>query len=114
MSCSTYITCVPPTPDGSYTPAFLCEVCSRNWAERFSASAVMSSFDPKCRHPVGHALMQAGSSPALTRSEHSVHLCIFLVAGLNFGMSKGHPVTQYWHPMQFSCWKSTMPLEYCT
>jgi len=29
---------------------------------------------PKCRQPVGQDLMQAGSSPAPTRSEHSVHL----------------------------------------
>ena len=34
----------------------------------------MSSLVPKCRQPVGQALMQAGSSPAPTLSEQSVHL----------------------------------------
>src|SRR5207245_6764940 len=29
-------------------------------------------------------------------------------------MSNGQPDTQYWQPMQFSCWKSTMPFVYCT
>src|SRR5262245_58481674 len=29
-------------------------------------------------------------------------------------MSNGHPATQYSQPMQFSCWKSTMPLVYWT
>ena len=29
-------------------------------------------------------------------------------------MSKGQPVMQYPQPMQLSCWKSTMPLAYCT
>src|SRR5664279_4495492 len=74
----------------------------------------MSSLVPKCRHPVGHALMQAGSRPAPTLSEHSVHLYTFFVLGLNFGILKGQPETQNWQPIQFSCWKSTMPLEYCT
>src|ERR1051326_1919613 len=74
----------------------------------------MSSFAPKCRQPVGHALMQAGSRPCDTRSVQSVDLNIFLVAGLNLGMLKGHPVTQYWQPIQNSCWKSTMPFWYCT
>ena len=35
---------------------------------------IMSDFVPKWRHPVGHALMHAGSRPASTRSEHNVHL----------------------------------------
>src|ERR1022692_2336556 len=74
----------------------------------------MSSLVPKCRQPVGHALMQAGSRPAPTRSEQSVHLYTFFVLGLNFGILKGQPETQNWQPIQFSCWKSTMPLEYCT
>src|SRR6185369_1784633 len=74
----------------------------------------MSAFVPKCRHPVGHALIQAGSSPTLTRSEHNVHLKTFLVSELNLGMLNGQPVTQYWQPIQFSCWKSTMPFVYCT
>ena len=39
-----------------------------------SARSFMSSFVPKCRQPVGQDLMHAGSSPSLTRSEHSVHL----------------------------------------
>src|SRR5246127_2903442 len=30
------------------------------------------------------------------------------------GTSNGQPVTQYPQPMQFSSWKSTIPLEYCT
>src|SRR5712692_4981125 len=29
-------------------------------------------------------------------------------------MSNGQPAMQYPHPMQFSCWKSTSPLLYCT
>src|SRR5581483_1050563 len=114
MSCSTYITCVPPTPAGSYTPALLCDVCSRSCAARVSARPFMSSLLPKCRQPVGQALIQAGSRPAPTRSEQSVHLCTFFVVLLNFGILNGQPVTQYWQPMQFSCWKSTMPFVYCT
>src|ERR1700730_13964701 len=112
MSCSTYITCVPPTPGGSYTPALLWEVCSCSCSTRVWASSFISSLLPKCRQPVGQALMHAGSSPAPTRSEQSVHLCTFLVSLLNFGMLNGQPVKQYRQPMQFSCWKSTIPLEY--
>src|ERR1700676_2786300 len=108
------MTCVPPTPGGSYTPAFLYDVCSWSCATRCSASSFMSSLLPKCRQPVGQALMQAGSRPAPTRSEQSVHLWTFLVSELNLGMLKGQPVTQYWHPMQCSWLKSTMPLAYCT
>src|SRR5579871_1443161 len=97
------MTCVPPTPEGSYTPALVCEVCSRNcWARR-SARSFMSSLLPKWRQPVGHALMQAGSRPTPTRSEHSVHLWTFLVSELNLGILNGQPVTQYWQPMQYSC-----------
>lgn len=47
--------------------------------------------------------MHAGSSPCDTRSEQSVHLNIFFVLELNFGMSKGQPLTQYPQPMQFCC-----------
>src|SRR6202035_1362635 len=74
----------------------------------------MTSLLPKCRQPVGQALMQAGSSPAPTRSEHNVHLWTFLVSELNLGMLNGQPVTQYWQPMECSCWKSTIPFEYWT
>src|ERR1035441_2781999 len=105
------MTCVPPTPCGSYTPASLCAVCSRSWVARRSARSFMSSFEPKWRQPVGQALMQAGSSPAPTRSEHKVHLNTFFVDGLNFGMLNGQPVTQYWHPMQWSWLKSTIRSE---
>ncbi len=89
MSCSTYMTCVPPTPGGSYTPASLCEVCSCSCATRVSASSFMSSLVPKCRQPVGQALMQAGSSPAPTRSEHSVHLWTFFVVGIELRNIEG-------------------------
>src|SRR5271156_6084995 len=99
MSCRTYMTCVPPTPGGSYTPAFVYEVCSRNCCARWPARSFISSLLPKCRQPVGHALMQAGSRPAPTRSEQSVHLCIFLVSGLSLGILNGQPVTQYSQPM---------------
>ncbi len=44
--------------------------------------------------------MHAGSSPSLTRSTQSVHLNIFFVAGLNLGISNGHPLTQYPQPIQ--------------
>src|SRR5206468_5339777 len=108
------MTCVPPIDGGSYTPAFWKPECSRSCFARASASPRMSAFVPNRRHPVGHALMHAGSSPWPTRSEHSVHLYTFFVVLLNFGMSNGHPDTQYWQPMQFSCWKSTMPFVYCT
>ena len=54
----------------------------------------MSSLVPKCRQPVGHDLMHAGSSPALTRSTHNVHLKTFRAVGLNFGMLNGQPVMQ--------------------
>src|SRR6266850_7902475 len=108
------MTCVPPIDCGSYTPASAKPDCSRSWVARASASSVISDFVPKCRQPVGQALMQAGSSPTPTRSEHNVHLKTFLVSELNFGMLNGQPVTQYWQPMQFSWWKSTMPFVYCT
>src|SRR5271156_3334639 len=108
------MTCVPPTPAGSYTPASANPETLRSCSARVSASSFISDFVPKCRQPVGQALMQAGSRPAPTRSEHNVHLCTFLVSELNFGMLNGQPVTQYSQPMQCSCWKSTMPLEYWT
>src|SRR3954469_21006683 len=103
------MTCVPPMDCGSYTPAFLKpEICT-NWCARVLANVSMSSFVPKCKHPVGHALIHAGSRPWPTRSEQSVHLNTFFVFGLNFGISNGQPEMQYPQPMQFSCWKSTMP-----
>ena len=49
-------------------------ISSRSCSARFSARNFMSSLEPKCRQPVGQDLMQAGSSPCPTRSEHSVHL----------------------------------------
>src|SRR5579863_2220775 len=97
------MTPVPPTPAGSYTPAFSKPKFSRSWVARFSARYVMSSLAPKWRQPVGQDLMHAGSKPSLTRSTQSVHLNIFLVAGLNLGISNGQPLTQYPQPMQFSC-----------
>src|SRR5579859_4521788 len=97
------MTPVPPTPAGSYTPAFSKSECSRSCCARVSASSFMSSFVPKCKQPVGHALMHAGSKPSLTRSAQSVHLNIFFVLELNFGILNGHPLTQYPQPMQYSC-----------
>src|SRR6266849_1087561 len=85
------MTWVPPTPEGSYTPAFVWAVCSRNCCARFSARSFMSSLLPKWRQPVGQALIQAGSNPAPTRSEQSVHLWTFLVSGLSFGILNGQP-----------------------
>ena len=70
---STYMTCVPPTPAGSYRPAFL-KPRSFSSVMRSSASSFMSSFEPKLMEPVGQTLTQAGSRPTATRSEHSVHL----------------------------------------
>ena len=55
---------------------------SRNCFARVSARSFMSSFVPKCRQPVGQDLMQAGSRPSLTRSEHSVHLYTRFVSGV--------------------------------
>src|SRR5215469_185525 len=78
------------------------------------ASNFMSSLLPKCRQPVGQDLMQAGSNPCPTRSEHKVHLYTFFVEGLNLGTLKGQPDTQNWQPMQLASSKSTMPLLYCT
>src|SRR5438067_11263758 len=97
------MTPVPPTPGGSYTPACGKLECSRSCFARLPARSSMSSLVPKCRQPVGQDLMHAGSSPSLTRSTHSVHLNIFLVVGLNLGISNGHPLTQYPQPMQFCC-----------
>ena len=74
--------------------AFANPECSRSCVARASASARMSAFVPNRRQPVGHALMQAGSSPCPTRSEQRVHLYTFLVSLLNFGMSNGQPDTQ--------------------
>ena len=59
---------------GIVTPASLKPDTSRSWVARFSAMNFMSSLVPKCRQPVGQDLMQAGSRPAPTLSEHSVHL----------------------------------------
>src|SRR5271169_6196807 len=97
------MTPVPPTPAGSYTPAFSKPKFSRSWVARVSARSFMSSLLPKWRQPVGQDFMQAGSSPTLTRSEQSVHLNIFLVAGLNLGISNGQPLTPYPQPIQFAC-----------
>src|SRR6516162_304398 len=97
------MTCVPPTVSGSYTPASLKPDTSRSCFARCSARYFMSSLVPKCRQPVGQDLIHAGSKPAPTRSEHSVHLYTFLVLGLNLGMLKGHPEMQNWQPMQLSC-----------
>jgi hypothetical protein len=58
---------------------FLDAVVLAKLPARVSARSFMSSLLPKCRQPVGQDLMQAGSSPSLTRSTHSVHLNIFLV-----------------------------------
>ena len=49
---------------------------------------------------MGQALMQAGSSPTPTRSEHSVHLWTFLVSGLNFG----NQVRQHLRRCNTSCY----------
>src|SRR5580658_5341493 len=106
------MTCVPPTPGGSYTPASANPETSRSCCARVSPSSFISAFVPKCRHPVGQALMQAGSNPCETRSLHSVHLKTLRVVGLNLGMLNGHPVMQYPQPIQFASWKSTMPLAY--
>ena len=58
--------------------------------------------------------MHAGSRPAPTLSEQSVHLYTFFVLELNFGMLNGQPDTQNWQPMQLASSKSTMPLLYYT
>src|SRR5580698_7394560 len=108
------MTWVPPTPAGSYTPASWNPEFVRSCAARVSASSFISGFVPKCRQPVGQALIQAGSSPTDTRSLHSVHLKTFRDGGSNFGILNGQPVMQYPQPMQFASWKSTMPLAYCT
>src|SRR5437868_12958597 len=86
------MTPVPPTPGGSYTPACGKFEWSRSCLARASASSFISSLLPKCRQPVGHDLMHAGSKPSLTRSAHSVHLNTRLVFGFILGMSNGHPV----------------------
>src|SRR6202522_3773681 len=106
------MTCVPPTPGGSYTPASANPETSRSCSARVSASSFISVLVPKCRQPVGQALMQAGSRPTDTRSLHNVHLKTLRDGGSNFGMLKGQPVMQYPQPMQFASWKSTMPLAY--
>ena len=43
-------------------------------ATRLSAWRIMSTLVPNTSACVGQALIQAGSSPTATRSEHSVHL----------------------------------------
>src|SRR6266403_70702 len=86
------MTPVPPTPCGSYTPAFGKLECSRSCFARPSARNFISSLLPKCRHPVGHDLMHAGSSPSLTRSVHSVHLKTRLVFGFIFVEENQVPV----------------------
>src|SRR5512140_1155472 len=74
----------------------------------------MSSFVPNWRQPVGQALMHAGSRPTDVRSTQSVHLAIFPVFELNLGTLKGHPDSQYLHPMHASGFTSTVPFSYCT
>src|SRR5271163_3231094 len=96
------MTCVPPTPAGSYTPASWNPELVRSCSARVSASSFISDLVPKCRQPVGQALMQAGSRPTDTRSLHRVHLKTLRAVGLNFGMLNGQPVMQYPQPMQFA------------
>src|SRR5262252_5747042 len=74
----------------------------------------MSALLPNVIAPVGQVLTQAGSRPTATRSEHSVHLYALPSFFDRRGTSNGQPVTQLPQPMQFSWWKSTIPLEYCT
>ena len=90
---STVTTDVPPTPCGSYSTASL-NPASFNCFTRRLPRATMSSFVPKFRQPVGHALMHAGSRPTSTRSTQSVHLAIFPLLAWNFGTSNGQPVAQ--------------------
>src|SRR5271163_3026804 len=96
------MTCVPPTPAGSYTPASANPETLRSCSARVCASSFISVFVPKCRQPVGQALMQAGSNPTDTRSLHKVHLKTFRAVGLDFGILNGHPVMQYPQPIQFA------------
>src|SRR5215472_9619989 len=81
---------------------------------RSLASPSMESLVPKCRHPVGQAFTQAGSSPTVVRSTQSVHLDIFPVFSEKRGTLKGHPSSHSWHPMHCSGFTSTMPLLYWT
>ncbi|MNC72819.1 hypothetical protein D3C75_1239280 [compost metagenome] len=71
--CSTYITWVPPTPSGSYSPA-LAKPRSLRSTMRSAACTCMSSLLPKTMAPVGQVFTQAGSRPTATRSLHRVHL----------------------------------------
>src|SRR5690606_22014721 len=103
------MTWVPLTPCGSYRPAFSKPRDFRS-AIRPSACSIMSSLLPKTMAPVGQTLAHAGSWPTATRSEHKVHLYALLSFLEMRGILKGHPETQYPQPMQFSSWKSTMPL----
>src|SRR5207302_2696781 len=104
---------VRPTPGGSYRPAFSKPRDLRT-STRSAACCCMSSLVPNTSAPVGQALMQAGSSPTATRSEHSVHLYTLWSRLEIRGMSNGQPAMQYPQPMQFSSWKSTIPFAYCT
>src|SRR5713101_7753983 len=74
----------------------------------------MSSFVPNWRHPVGQALMHAGSNPTVTRSTQSVHLAILPVLAENLGTSNGQPVSHRPQPMHCSGLTSTIPFSYCT
>ena len=55
---------------------------------------LISSLVPNTRAPVGQALMQAGSRPTATRSEHKVHLYALWSFFEIRGMSKGQPAMQ--------------------
>src|SRR5262245_39262229 len=91
--CSTYITCVPPTPAGSYSAEF-CNPRSFRSFTRFTPRATMSSLVPNMSAPVGQVLTHAGSRPTATRSEHRVHLYALLSFLLMRGMLKGQPAMQ--------------------
>src|SRR2546423_2767658 len=79
---------VPLTPGGSYSIASL-KPSPCSCFTRALPSCTISSFVPKLRQPVGHALMHAGSRPTSTRPTHSVHLAILPVVLWNFGTSNG-------------------------
>src|SRR6267143_1938496 len=104
---STVITLVPPTPGGSYSDASA-KPLRLSWSMRDAARALMSSFVPKCKQPVGHAFTQAGSSPTWTRATHNVHFAILSVRAAYRGTSNGHPVSHILQPMQVGTYQ-TMP-----
>src|SRR5215813_7580545 len=72
-------------------PASFIPECCCNWVTRVLASCSMSSLVPKWRHPVGHDLMQAGSSPCPTESDKDWSqpaLIDFLGGGMELGNIK--------------------------